>query len=50
MITMLRRRVVNNIWVDYLKVKVIEWPCSKIVSLPYVNCTCVICAMKIKLK
>jgi hypothetical protein len=32
MITILRRRVVRNIWVATLKLKVTAWPCSKIVS------------------
>jgi len=29
MITILSRRVVSNIWVATLKVKVTAWPCSK---------------------
>jgi len=29
MITILSRRVVSNIWVATLKVKVTSWPCSK---------------------
>jgi hypothetical protein len=32
MITMLRRRVMRNIWVVTWKVKVTAWPCSKIMS------------------
>jgi len=34
MITILSWRVVHNIWVPTLKVKVTAWPCSKIVSGP----------------
>jgi len=34
MITILRQRVVCNIWAATLKVKVTAWPCSKIVSGP----------------
>jgi len=34
MITILRRRVANNIWVATLKVKVTAWPWSRLVSSP----------------
>jgi hypothetical protein len=37
MITILRRCVTCNIWVATLKVKVTAWPCSKIVSGPYLR-------------
>jgi len=36
MITILRRCVSHNIWVATLKIKVTTWPCSKIVSGPYI--------------
>ena len=32
MVTILSRRVANNIWVATFKVKVTAWPCSKILS------------------
>jgi len=35
MISILRRRVANNIWVATLKVKVTAWPCSNNVSGPW---------------
>jgi len=37
MITILTRRVVSNIWVNILKVKVTAWPFSKVVSGPCVR-------------